>query len=99
MADRSLLLAVPRRTVLTVSACHPLAEAPPQSLHGRVRLVFRRLAQSFRLMVGVHDYQAYLRHHRLHHPNEAPMSERAFHRYCLEARFPSQGGKLGKCPC
>ena len=34
-----------------------------------------------------------------HHPDQTPMDERAFHRYCLDARFPSQAGKLGKCPC
>ncbi len=50
-------------------------------------------------MVGVQDYQTYLQHMRLHHPERSPMSEREFHRYCLDARFPSQGGKLGKCPC
>ncbi len=50
-------------------------------------------------MVGVHDYQTYLKHMREKHPEQTPMDERAFHRYCLEARFPSQAGKLGKCPC
>ncbi|WP_165698248.1 YbdD/YjiX family protein [Chimaeribacter coloradensis] len=97
MAEPCLLRAAARPSALIIKQCYPLAgDLPPGN---RVRLFFRRLAQSFRLMVGVHDYQAYLRHHRQHHPTETPMSERAFHRYCLEARFPSQGGKLGKCPC
>jgi len=79
--------------------CHPLqrAAAPPQPL--TLRLIFKRLAQSFRLMVGVQDYQNYLQHMQAHHPLTPPMSERDFHRYCLEARFPSKSGKLGKCPC
>jgi len=34
-----------------------------------------------------------------HHPDQPAMSERDFHRYCLDARFPGKGGKLGKCPC
>ncbi|MEZ3500485.1 YbdD/YjiX family protein [Pantoea sp. KPR_PJ] len=63
------------------------------------RRLWRGLQQSFRLMVGVQDYQNYLQHMRHHHPDLAPMSEREFHRYCLDARFPSQAGKLGKCPC
>jgi len=91
---RRALSGVPR-----LICCHPLhvAEDSPQRL--TLRLIFKRLAQSFRLMVGVQDYQNYLRHMQAHHPLSSPMSERDFHRYCLEARFPSKGGKLGKCPC
>lgn len=97
MAD--LPYAAPRRPAFTIIRCCPLSEPLPRTWPGRVRRVFRRLAQSFRLMVGVHDYPAYLRHHQLHHSDEPPLSEAAFHRRCLEARFPSQGGKMGKCPC
>lgn len=61
--------------------------------------LWQGLQQSFRLMVGVQDYPKYLQHMRQHHPDTPPMSERDFHRYCLDARFPSQAGKLGKCPC
>lgn len=65
----------------------------------RIQLVFSRLAQCFRLMVGVHDYQAYVEHVQLHHPEQMPMTEKQFHRHCLDARYPSKAGKLGKCPC
>ncbi|MDU6413323.1 CstA-like transporter-associated (seleno)protein [Mixta calida] len=78
--------------------CRPLAPASAPSSRG-LRLFWQRLAQSFRLMVGVQDYQNYLRHMQQHHPAATPMTEKAFHRYCLEARFPSKGGKIGKCPC
>jgi uncharacterized short protein YbdD (DUF466 family) len=61
--------------------------------------VLRRVAQSFRLMVGVHDYKNYLHHMQSQHPETTPLTEREFYRHCLEARFPSQAGKLGKCPC
>ncbi|WP_292992366.1 YbdD/YjiX family protein [Pantoea sp.] len=77
--------------------CHPAAPAQPQAFSWRE--FWRGLQQCFRLMVGVQDYQKYLQHMRLHHPNQLPMNERDFHRYCLDARFPSQAGKLGKCPC
>lgn len=63
------------------------------------KLFCSRVQQSFRLMVGVHDYQTYVSHMRLKHPEQQPMTEREFHRYCLEARFPSKAGRLGKCPC
>ncbi|WP_312118899.1 YbdD/YjiX family protein [Pantoea vagans] len=77
--------------------CHLTASPRPQALSWRG--FWRGLQQCFRLMVGVQDYQKYLQHMRLHHPDQPPMSERDFHRYCLDARFPSQAGKLGKCPC
>ena len=77
--------------------CHLTASPKPQVLTWRG--VWRGLQQCFRLMVGVQDYQKYLQHMRLHHPDQPPMNERDFHRYCLDARFPSKPGKLGKCPC
>lgn len=77
--------------------CHPAAT--PASRAFSWRRLWRGLQQCFRLMVGVQDYQKYLQYMRLHHPDQPPMSEREFHRYCLDARFPSQAGKLGKCPC
>lgn len=84
-----------------ITRCVPLPqiEAPPTTLWTWTRLIAHRLAQSFRLMVGVQDYDNYVKHMHHHHPETLPMTEREFHRYCLEARFPSTGGKLGKCPC
>jgi uncharacterized short protein YbdD (DUF466 family) len=77
--------------------CHPAFSVPPETFSWRG--FWRGLQQCFRLMVGVQDYQKYLQHMHLHHPDQPPMNERDFHRYCLDARFPSQAGKLGKCPC
>ncbi|MEQ4531035.1 MAG: CstA-like transporter-associated (seleno)protein [Mixta sp.] len=85
------------RQLANIQRCRLLSAtaAPPQGW----RLIWLRLTQSFRLMVGVQDYQNYLRHMQQQHPLTTPMSEKAFHRYCLEARFPAQAGKMGKCPC
>lgn len=88
----------PVRSTLRVIRCRPLA-APVTKESLTLRLLMSRLAQCFRLMVGVQDYQTYLRHMQLRHPLDNPMSEKEFHRYCLEARFPSAAGKVGKCPC
>lgn len=82
-----------------IQQCLPLAARAPAAPRSRWQRLWQGLQQSFRLMVGVHDYQTYLKHMREKHPEQTPMDERAFHRYCLEARFPSQAGKLGKCPC
>ncbi|WP_343553561.1 CstA-like transporter-associated (seleno)protein [Pantoea sp.] len=82
-----------------IQHCLPIAPATDGQSLNRWQRLWRGLQQSFRLMVGVHDYQTYLKHMREHHPDIVPMDERAFHRHCLDARFPSQPGKLGKCPC
>ncbi|MCH4247262.1 MAG: YbdD/YjiX family protein [Acinetobacter populi] len=65
----------------------------------RVAVLWQRLQQSFRLMVGVPDYQTYLTHMQTHHPDLTPMDEKTFHRYCVDARYPSKGGNMKKCPC
>ena len=57
------------------------------------------LWQSFRLMVGVPDYQTYVEHMQKNHPDLEPMDEKTFHRYCVDARYPTAGGTLKKCPC
>jgi uncharacterized short protein YbdD (DUF466 family) len=52
----------------------------------------RRMA---RLMVGVPDYDAYLRHMAAHHPERTPMSRVAFFRDRQEARYGGRNG--GRC--
>lgn len=44
-------------------------EAAPTTLWAWVRLITHRLAQSFRLMVGVQDYSNYVNHMRHKHPD------------------------------
>lgn len=90
----------PRRSMVVIR-CHPLVVRPPrpESVVQWLKYIGKGIAQSFRLMVGVQDYPNYVHHMRLHHPLQTPMSEKEFHRYCLNARFPSEAGKIGKCPC
>lgn len=64
-----------------------------------VQMIWQRLQQSFRLMVGVPDYQNYVEHMKKHHPDLEPMDEKTFHRYCVDARYPSAAGAMKKCPC
>ena len=64
-----------------------------------VATLWRYLQQSFRLMVGMPDYQTYVTHMREHHPDLTPMDEKTFFRYCVDARYPSAGGTMKKCPC
>lgn len=64
-----------------------------------IQVIWKRLQQSFRLMVGVPDYQTYLEHMAKNHPDLTAMDEKTFHRYCVDARYPSAGGVMKKCPC
>jgi uncharacterized short protein YbdD (DUF466 family) len=56
----------------------------------------RYLAQSFRLMVGLPDYDAYLSHMEANHPDQAAMSYEQFFRERLEARYGAKG-RMGRC--
>lgn len=66
---------------------------------GRMLTLLKRLQQSFRLMVGIPDYATYRAHMKEHHSDLTPMDEKTFFRYCIEARYPSNGGKMNRCPC
>ncbi len=46
-------------------------------------------------LVGMPDYEAYLAHHRAHHPEREAMSAKEFFRNRQEARYGKGGG--GKC--
>nr|WP_328698626.1 CstA-like transporter-associated (seleno)protein [Craterilacuibacter sinensis] len=63
-----------------------------------VRDAAKKVVQTCRLMVGVHDYEYYLEHMRSRHPDAPPLSREDFYRYCLDARFPG-AGNVNKCPC
>lgn len=65
----------------------------------RIAVLWQRLQQSFRLMVGVPDYETYVQHMKAHHPDLTPMDAKTFYRYCIDARYPSAGGNMKKCPC
>ena len=88
----------PKRNAFRVLRCRPSPTTVTKKTL-TLPLLMSRLAQCFRLMVGVQDYQNYLRHMQSRHPHLKPMTEKEFHRYCLDARFPSVAGKVGKCPC
>ncbi len=64
-----------------------------------IATLWQRLQQSFRLMVGVPDYQTYLEHMKQHHPDLEAMDAKTFYRHCVDSRYPSAGGDLKKCPC
>ena len=82
---------------MTVMAQKDLIFSPKN--WSRIATLWTRLQQSFRLMVGVPDYQTYVEHMQKNHPDLEPMDEKTFHRYCVDVRYPTAGGTLKKCPC
>lgn len=96
LADNSKILLV-NMVKMTLQAQKQLL-LNPKNL-ARVALLVKRLQQSFRLMVGVPDYATYLEHMRTHHPDLEAMDEKTFFRYCVDARYPSGGGNMKRCPC
>lgn len=53
----------------------------------RLRGLWRWLAQTGRLIVGVPDYDLYLAHMRRRHPERTPMTREAFFADRLQARY------------
>ena len=53
----------------------------------RMRVMSAWFARTARLAVGIPDYDAYVRHLRLHHPDWAPLDRADFVRERLEARY------------
>jgi uncharacterized short protein YbdD (DUF466 family) len=58
-----------------------------------MRALWRRLVQTARLMVGVPDYEAYVRHLRQHHPERPVMRYEDFFRERQQARYRAGGGR------
>ena len=54
------------------------------------------LGQAARLMVGIPDYDTYVQHMRVTHPEQTPMTYEEFYRERVEARY---GGKNGTSRC
>ena len=73
--------------------------AAQQGRASRLWQLWQGLQRSFRLMVGVADYQSYLAHMQQHHPELKPMDAKTFYRHCVESRYPSAKSGLKKCPC
>ena len=57
----------------------------------------RFVRQTFRLMVGVPDYDTYVAHRKARHPDEPIMSYEAFFRERQQARYGGKGKGGGCC--
>jgi len=66
-------------------------------IKAKARLVCDAVAQTARLMVGVPDYETYVRHRQTQHPGAAVMSYEAFFRERQEARYAVGKGRFRGC--
>jgi len=57
----------------------------------KVKLFFIRLRATIRLMIGIPDYENYVKHCLDHHPEKEIMSYEAFFRERQDARFGGKG--------
>lgn len=58
-----------------------------------LKTFWRRAVQTARLMIGVPDYDTYVAHMRLRHPDKPVMSYETFFNERLEARYRRGGGR------
>ena len=49
------------------------------------------LGQAARLMVGMPDYDTYVQHMRLNHPEQTPMTYEEFYKNRVDARYGGNG--------
>jgi uncharacterized short protein YbdD (DUF466 family) len=59
-----------------------------------VRFVCEMVTKTARLMVGVPDYDAYVEHRRVNHPNQAIMTYEEFFRERQVARYAVSKGRF-----
>lgn len=52
-----------------------------------------RAVQTARLLIGVPDYDTYVEHMRLHHPERVVMSYEEFFNERMQARYRGSGGR------
>lgn len=73
------------------------SEEPGGALFKAARNICKGIAATARLMVGVPDYDAYVRHRRECHPDEPVMSYEEFFRERQNSRYATAGGKISRC--
>lgn len=78
-------------------SCEAQTFSTAERIHNSARALFRRIAATARLMVGVPDYGAYVAHRRDNHPGEAIMSYEEFFRERQTSRYGESGGKISRC--
>jgi uncharacterized short protein YbdD (DUF466 family) len=64
---------------------------------GALRVTYRFATQTARLMVGIPDYETYVRHRRTVHAGQAVMTYEEFFRERRDARYAVSKGRFRAC--
>jgi uncharacterized short protein YbdD (DUF466 family) len=68
-----------------------------ETVRRRARLVCDMVVQTARLMVGVPDYDTYVLHRQISHPDKPIMTYKEFFRERQEARYSVGKGRFRGC--
>ena len=68
-----------------------------ETLPTRTRIVCEMVVKTARLMVGIPDYDNYVAHRQLNHPNQPIMTHTEFYRERQEARYAVGKGRFRGC--
>jgi uncharacterized short protein YbdD (DUF466 family) len=68
-------------------------ERPESATPRDVQGVARRVGNVIRQIIGAPNYDAYIAHVREHHPDQTPLTEDAFRRERLNARYSKPGSR------
>jgi uncharacterized short protein YbdD (DUF466 family) len=68
-----------------------------ETIRTRARLVCEMAVQTARLMVGIPDYDTYVAHRQVNHPNTPIMTYKEFFRERQEARYAVGKGRFRGC--
>ncbi|MBE3597203.1 MAG: YbdD/YjiX family protein [Hydrogenibacillus sp.] len=61
----------------------------------QMKTAVKTVSRHCKTIFGMPNYERYLEHHRTHHPDEPPMSEREYYVYALQNRYAD--GKANRC--
>ena len=68
-----------------------------ETVVARVRFVCEMVTKTARLMVGVPDYDVYVEHRRVNHPDQTIMTYEEFFRERQSARYDVSKGRFRGC--
>ena len=63
-----------------------------------MRIIWKHITDTARLMIGIGDYARYVQHMRECHPGQTPLSEAAYVRQRMLSHYPTSG-EIKRCPC
>lgn len=72
----------------------------PVSVYANLRRGIELTGQTLKLMIGVGDYDAYVKHMQEHHADAPVMDYKHWYRNRVDARYGAgKDGAMKRCPC